>query len=235
MTDPALAITDLVFAYPGGARALDGIACTLATGGRLALVGANGAGKSTLLLTLNGLLRGTGRIVVDGLELSDANLPAIRRRIGYVFQDPDDQLFCPSVAEDIAFGPRQARLPESEVARRVAAALAAVGIADLASRPPHQLSLGQKKRAAIATALAGDPAILVLDEPTSSLDPRSRRELIALLSGLDRTLVVATHDLPLVRQLCDRVLVLQGGRVIADGTPAAVLDDARLLDEAGLA
>jgi cobalt/nickel transport system ATP-binding protein len=230
-----LELSDLRFTYPGGIPALAGISLRIAAGERVAVLGANGAGKSTLLLHLNGLLRGTGRITVDGLELSDASLPAIRQRVGYVFQDPDDQLFCASVGDDVAFGPRQARLPETEVAERSREALAMMGISDLARRHPHHLSLGQKKRAAIATALAMRPAVLVLDEPTASLDPRMRRELIALLAALPCTLVAATHDLALVHQLCQRAIILDGGRIAADGPVATTLADAGLLARTGLA
>jgi cobalt/nickel transport system ATP-binding protein len=232
---PILAITDLVFSYPDGTRALAGVSVSVLRGERVAVVGANGAGKSTFLLHLNGLLRGQGRIAVDGVVLDKHSLSAIRRRVGFVFQDPDDQLFCPTVADDVAFGPRQQRLPPDTVACRVTTALAAMDIRDLAQRHPHHLSLGQKKRAAIATALASEPDILVLDEPTSSLDPRSRRELIALLEGLDRTLVIATHDLPLVHHLCQRVLVLHAGRILADGPPSVILHDQHLIDTAHLA
>lgn len=229
-----LAVDHLGYAYPDGTRALEGVSFTVAPGERLAVVGANGAGKSTLLWHLNGLVRGTGRVVVDGLVLDRSSLAAIRRRVGLVFQDPDDQLFCPTVAEDVAFGPRQARLPEAEVQRRVASALAAVGMAGLGHRPPHHLSLGQRKRAAIAAVLAMEPAVLVMDEPTSGLDPRGRRELIALLAGLGCTLVIATHDLPLLTGLCPRVLVLADGRLIADTASSTLLADGALMDAAGL-
>ena len=228
-------LREVGFSYPDGQPALAGISLAIAAGERVAVLGANGAGKSTLLLQLNGLLRGSGTITIDGLVLAPATLRAIRQRVGFVFQDPDDQLFCTSVREDVAFGPRQARLPEAEVQARCAEALAAMGIADLATRHPHHLSLGQKKRAAIATALALRPSVLVLDEPSASLDPRTRRELIARLSTQSCTLVVASHDLALVRELCPRSVVLERGRVAADGTTGEVLNNASLLMETGLA
>lgn len=230
-----LELSDLRYAYPDGTPALAGISLSIAAGERVAVLGANGAGKSTLLLHLNGLLRGTGGITVDGLALTDATLPTIRQRVGFVFQDPDDQLFCASVGEDVAFGPRQARLPEAEVRTRTAEALAAMGITGLAKRHPHHLSLGQKKRAAIATALAMRPAVLVLDEPSASLDPRMRRELIALLGALPCTLIAATHDLALVHELCQRAVILEAGRIMADGPAEALLADAGLLARTGLA
>lgn len=232
---PIIAVEDLHFAYPDGTLAIDGITVSLHRGEHVAVVGANGAGKSTFLLHLNGLLQGKGRIQIDGVPLDASSLAIIRRRVGFVFQDPDDQLFCPTVADDVAFGPRQQRLPAATVQCRVESALTAVGISDLAKRHPHHLSLGQKKRAAIATVLASQPDILVLDEPTSSLDPRSRREFLALLRGLDCTLVLATHDLPAVRDLCQRVLVLKDGRILADGPPSIVLGDQNILDDAHLA
>jgi len=228
-------LRDAAFVYPDGTSALAGISLRIAAGERVAILGANGAGKSTLLLLLNGLLRGGGTIEVDGVRLDGGTLRTIRQRVGLVFQDPDDQLFCPSVREDVAFGPRQAGLPEAEVQTRVAEALAAMDIMALAARHPHHLSLGQKKRAAIAAVLAMRPAVLVLDEPSASLDPRTRRELIARLAALPCTLVVASHDLALVRELCPRTVILDAGRVAADGATASLLDDGALLARCGLA
>ncbi len=227
-------LRDVGFSYPDGVPALAGINLSIAAGERIAILGANGAGKSTLLLQLNGLLRGSGMISVDGLVLAPATLRAVRQRVGFVFQDPDDQLFCTSVREDVAFGPRQARLPEAEVQTRCDEALAAMSIGDLAPRHPHHLSLGQKKRAAIATALAMRPGVLVLDEPSASLDPRTRRELIACLAALPCTLLVASHDLALVRELCQRSIILDAGRIAADGPTEALLADAPLLARTGL-
>jgi cobalt/nickel transport system ATP-binding protein len=229
-----LDVRDLGYRYPDGTNALAGISLRVAAGERVAILGANGAGKSTLLLHLNGLLTGSGSVSVDGVRLAAATVAGIRQRVGFVFQDPDDQLFCASVGEDVAFGPRQARLPEAEVRERTSEALATMGISDLAHRHPHQLSLGQKKRAAIATALAMRPAVLVLDEPSASLDPRMRRELIAYLAALSCTLVVASHDLALVRELCGRAVVLDAGRIAADAPTQAILADAALLARTGL-
>jgi cobalt/nickel transport system ATP-binding protein len=225
---------DLSYVYPDGTAALAGISLQIASGERVAILGANGAGKSTLLLHLNGLLTGGGSIAIDGVRLEASTLPSIRHQVGFVFQDPDDQLFCASVIDDVAFGPRQARLPEAEVRVRANEALATMGITDLARRHPHHLSLGQKKRAAIATALAMRPAVLVLDEPSASLDPRMRRELIACLASLPCTLVVASHDLALVRDLCPRAMILDAGRVAADGPTPTLLADAALLARTGL-
>lgn len=227
-------LRDVGFSYPDGVVALVGVSLSIPAGERVAILGANGAGKSTLLLQLNGLLRGSGTVSIDGMTLVPATLRAIRQRVGFVFQDPDDQLFCASVREDVAFGPRQAGLPEAEVQARCAEALAAMAITDLAPRHPHHLSLGQKKRAAIATALVMRPSVLILDEPSASLDPRTRRELIALLAALPCTLLVASHDLALVRELCPRSIILDAGRVAADGATTMVLGDAVLLTRCGL-
>ena len=231
---PVLQVADLAYRYGDGTVGLAGLSFAVNAGERVAVVGANGAGKSTLFHCLVGLLPASGRITVAGLNLERKTLAELRRRVGLVFQDPDDQLFCLSVAEDVAFGPRQQRLPAAEVDRRVTTALAAVGLTEVGHKPPHHLSLGQRKRAAIASVLAMQPDVLVLDEPSGHLDPRSRRELLDLLKNLDRTLLVATHDLPLVAALCQRVLVLAAGRLLADTTPEALLGNSRLLDEAGL-
>lgn len=230
-----LDVRDLGYRYPDGTTALAGISLRVAAGERVAILGANGAGKSTLLLHLNGLLTGSGSVSVDGVRLAAATVAGIRQRVGFVFQDPDDQLFCASVGEDVAFAPRQARLPEAEVQSRTAEALATMGISELAHRHPHQLSLGQKKRAAIATVLAMRPAVLVLDEPSASLDPRMRRELIGCLAGLSCTLVVASHDLALVHALCPRAVILDAGSIVADGPTRDLLADAALLARTGLA
>jgi cobalt/nickel transport system ATP-binding protein len=229
-----LELSGVGFRYPDGTTALEGISLRLTDGERVAVLGANGAGKSTLLQLLNGLLRGTGAITVDGLALAPATLRQIRQRVGLVFQDPDDQLFCASVRDDIAFGPRQAGLPAAAVAERVSEALATMRITELAARHPHHLSLGQKKRAAIAAVLAMRPSLLVLDEPSASLDPRTRRELIALLAALPCTLLVASHDLALVRELCPRAIILDAGRLAADGETARLLADTELLARTGL-
>ncbi|TFV70516.1 ABC transporter ATP-binding protein [Blastococcus sp. CT_GayMR19] len=230
MTAPSLLVEDVAFAYPDGHQALFGVDLRLERGERVALLGPNGAGKTTLVLHLNGILRaGRGRVSVAGLPVGKPTLREIRRRVGVVFQDPDDQLFMPTVAEDVAFGPRNLGLPEPEVAARVAAALDRVGMAEFADRPPHHLSFGQRRRVAVATVLSMDPEILVLDEPSSNLDPAGRRELAEVLQALPVTLLMVTHDLPYALQLCPRSVVLDGGAVVADGPTRDLLADADLL------
>ena len=197
MSTPVLDLRGLAFRYPGSQQALFGVDLHVHAGERVALLGPNGAGKTTLVLHLNGVLRaGAGTVSVSGLSVDDANLAEIRRRVGIVFQDPDDQLFMPTVRDDVAFGPANLGLRGAELEARVAMALAAVGVADLADRVPHHLSFGQRRRVAIATVLAMEPDILVLDEPTSNLDPASRRELADILRALPVTVLMVTHDLP---------------------------------------
>jgi cobalt/nickel transport system permease protein len=229
-----LEIKDLSFTYPDGSPALRGISLAIAAGERVALVGANGAGKSTLLLHLNGIIE-SAAVTVSGLPATRANLKAIRQKVGLVFQNPDDQLFCATVAEDVAFGPRNLRLAESEIAERVRESLREVGLQGFERRSAFHLSVGEKKRAALATVLAMRPDVIVLDEPTGELDPRGRRELAALLRRIGRTQIVATHDFELARELCSRVVVLDKGTLVADGTVADVLGDHTLLAAHGLA
>jgi cobalt/nickel transport system permease protein len=226
---PAIDARGLRFSYGEGRPALDGVDLRVEHGERVAVLGPNGAGKTTLMLLLDGLLQGEGELVVAGIDARGRRLRELRARVGLVFQDPDDQLFMPTVGEDVAFGPRNLGLAEAEVARRTAGALAAVGLAGAEGRAPHALSGGERRRAAIATVLAMDPEVLVLDEPSSGLDPRGRRELLELLRGLGRTLVLVTHDLPFAAALCDRAVVLSAGRVVADGPCAQVLADGGLL------
>lgn len=231
----AIRVEQLKHRYPDGNEALDGVDLEVRCGERVALVGPNGAGKSTLLRHLNGLLTPThGRVWVMGQEVIPANYAAVRRRVGYVFQDSNDQLFCPSVLEDVAFGPLHLELPLEQVAQRVKRALAAVGLAGFESRVPQRLSAGEKRLVSLATVLSYDADVLVLDEPGTSLDPRNRRRLMGLLAGLDGTQLVATHDLDLAWELCRRVVLLAEGRVVADGPARQVLSDRKLLETSGL-
>ena len=226
----ALEVTDLSYAYPDGTAALGGVNITLRRGERVALLGPNGAGKTTLVLHLNGVLgESSGAIRVAGLPVEPANLAEIRRRVGIVFQDPDDQLFMPTVREDVGFGPALLGLRGTELSDRIAYALSQVGMAHVADRPPQHLSFGQRRRVAVATVLAMDPEILVLDEPSSNLDPASRRELAEILLSLDITILMVTHDLPYAAQLCPRTLVLSGGTIVADGGTRELLADDALL------
>jgi cobalt/nickel transport system ATP-binding protein len=204
-------------------------------GEKLALVGPNGAGKSTLMLHLNGIHQPShGTVRVAGLPTAGSNLPRIRAEVGLVFQDPDDQLFSPTVRDDVAFGPLHMGLPEDEIHDRVERALAAVGMSGFERRLPHRLSLGQRKRVAMATVLSMDPSVLVFDEPSAGLDPRGRRELIGLLHDLPQTLLVATHDMRLVAEVLPRTVVMDEGVIVADGPTDEILADATLLEAHGL-
>lgn len=230
-----LEIENLTFSYPNGFRALDNVSLSVGPDERVALVGPNGAGKSTLMLHLNGLLRASaGEVCVGGLPVEDDTLGQIRAWVGLVFQNPDDQLFSPRVFDDVAFGPLHMGLSEDEVRRRSMEALAAVDMADYADHISHHLSLGQKKRVSIATVLSMEPKILVFDEPSAGLDPRARRSLIELLDGMQRTMLVATHDMRMVEELFPRTVVLDVGRVVADGDTRAILGDEALLTRHGL-
>ncbi len=227
---PSLDVRDLAFAYPDGHQALFGVDLTINQGERVALLGPNGAGKTTLVLHLNGILTaGRGSVTVAGLPVAKENVQEIRRRVGIVFQDPDDQLFMPTVREDVAFGPANLGVRGDELDARVDEALDAVGMLQFRDRPPHHLSFGQRRRVAVATVLAMQPEILVLDEPSSNLDPTSRRELAEILLDLGLTTLMVTHDLPYALQLCPRSVVLSGGRVAADGPTPELLADEELL------
>ncbi|HEX5015009.1 MAG TPA: ABC transporter ATP-binding protein [Candidatus Limnocylindrales bacterium] len=231
----ALDVEHLHFTYPDGYEALKGIDLAIAAGEKVALVGPNGAGKSTLLLHLNGINEPThGTVRIGDTVVDRASARRIRARVGLVFQDPDDQLFSPTVFEDVAFGPLHMGMPTEDIHDRVERALAAVGMAGFERRMPHRLSLGQRKRVALATVLSMDPEVLVFDEPSAGLDPRGRRELIDLLRRLSQTMIVSTHDMRLVADVFPRVVVMDDGRVVADGATDTVLTDDALLQRHGL-
>jgi cobalt/nickel transport system ATP-binding protein len=225
----AIHATGVGYRYPSGRPALRGIDLHVEHGERVALLGPNGAGKTTFMLHLNGLLEGEGSLEVAGIDVARDTLSELRARVGLVFQDPDDQLFMSTVREDVAFGPLNLGLDRDAAAERVAEALATVRMSEVADRAPYQLSMGERRRVAIATVLAMRPALLVLDEPSASLDPRARRELIEMLATLERTMLVTTHDLPLAAELCERAVVLADGRVVADGRCEDILADEELL------
>ena len=227
-------VSGLHFSYPDGHVALRGISLTLCAGDKVALVGPNGAGKSTLMLQLNGILDGRGEIEIGGMRLTRGNLPVIRAMVGLVFQNPDDQLFSPTVFEDVAFGPLHMGLPEAEVFARVDSALEAVRMSGYRDRLSHHLSVGEKKRIAIATVLSMNPSILILDEPSAGLDPRGRRTLINLLRDLPITMLVSTHDMRLVEELFPRTIVMDDGQIVADGITKEILEDEKFLNEHGL-
>ncbi len=230
MSTPTISVETLSFRYPDGTRALSAIDLHIHPGERVALLGPNGAGKTTLVLHMNGIhMPQQGEVRVSGLELTKETVREIRRRVGIVFQDPDDQLFMPTVRDDVAFGPHNLGLEGKALERRVEEALRTVEVAELADRPPNHLSYGQKRRVAIAGVLAMRPEILILDEPTSNLDPASREELYDTLLGLDITQLVVTHDLGFAGALCGRAVVLNGGSVVADGPAEGVLSDRDLL------
>jgi cobalt/nickel transport system ATP-binding protein len=228
-------VEHLHFAYPDGLEALRGIDLVVARGEKVALVGPNGAGKSTFMLHLNGSNRPShGSVRVGGVTVDRASLGRIRAEVGLVFQDPDDQLFSPTVRDDVAFGPLHMGLPEADIHLRVERALASVGMAGFERRLPHRLSLGQRKRVAMATVLSMDPSVMAFDEPSAGLDPRGRRELIGLLGTMSQTMLVATHDMRLVADVLPRTVVMDGGLIVADGPTDQVLDDAALLEAHGL-
>lgn len=223
------------YRYPNGHEALRGVSFEITHGEKAALVGVNGAGKSTLLLHTNGLLLpASGRVVLGGMTLTRKTLPLVRQSVGLVFQDPDNQLFMPTVEEDVAFGPANMGLTPGEIEQRVAEALEAVGAARLRKASPNQLSGGQKKSVSIATVLAMQPSVLVMDEPTSNLDPRARRQTIDLIRRFSHTTLIATHDMELVLDLCTRMLVMKDGRIVADGATESLFNDLDLLEECGL-
>lgn len=234
----AIQVRNLRYRYHDGTEALRGVSFEVAPGECVGLVGPNGSGKSTLLLHLNGILPESPAdqpaVWIHGQPVTAATLPAIRRQVGLLFQDPDDQLFCATVQEDVAFGPQQLGLKPAEVDARVHKALAQVGLAGYNHRATHHLSQGEKRRVCLAGVLACEPSVLVLDEPTSDLDPRGRREFKTLLRQIPGTKLIATHDLELVVELCSRVIVLDQGQIVTQGAPAQVLNDEPLMLAHGL-
>ena len=235
MSHHHLQARELSFTYPDGHRALQDVSFCVSPGECVGIIGSTGAGKSTLLLHLNGVLRATaGEVRVRDVPITAATVADVRRAVGMVFQDSDDQLFMPTVFDDVAFGPINMSLPKHEVQSRVEDALARVGASHLATRPPYRLSGGEKRAVAIAGVLAMEPSILVMDEPSDGLDPAARRRLINLLKGFDHTKVIATHDLDLVLDVCSRVLVMHHGRLEADGTPDVIFSDSVLLERCHL-
>ncbi len=230
MSVPTVEMQGVSFSYPDGHPALSGVDLHVHPGERLALLGPNGAGKTTLVLHLNGILAAdTGTVHIAGLPVEKANLTEIRRRVGIVFQDPDDQLFMPTVADDVAFGPANLGLTGDDLRRRVTRALESVGMEERRDRAPHHLSYGERRLAAIAGVLAMEPEIVVLDEPTANLDPAGRRELAEVLDALGHTMLLVTHDLPYALQLCDRAVILNRGSIVADGPTREVLADREVM------
>ncbi len=228
-------VAGLHFRYPDGFDALKGITVQIAKGEKVALIGPNGAGKSTFMLHLNGInAPSEGKVTVGGMAVSRENLGRVRAEVGLVFQDPDDQLFSPTVYDDVAFGPVHMGLKKDEVDERVTRALADVGLSGFEKRLPHHMSIGQRKRAALATVLSMSPSVLVLDEPSAGLDPRGRRELIHLLRELPQTMLVSTHDMKLVAEVFPRTIIMDAGEIVADGETAAILADKDLLEAHGL-
>jgi cobalt/nickel transport system ATP-binding protein len=230
----SIEVEHLTFKYPDGHTALWDVSLNITPGEKTALVGPNGAGKSTLILHLNGILSGQGSVKVCGLEVNNENLKLVRGQVGMVFQTPDDQLFSPTVYDDVAFGPLYQGLAEDEVQARVDQALAAVDMSTYKDRVSHHLSAGEKKRIAIATVLSMQPEVLVLDEPTAGLDPRGRRGLINLLRDLPLTMLVSSHDMLMVRELFPRIVIMDEGRIVADGATEILMKDAALLESHGL-
>lgn len=231
----AVVLQHVSFHYPGRQQALRDVALQVNLGEKVALIGPNGAGKSTLLLHLNGVLGALdGSVAVSGIQVRRETLSHVRALVGLVFQDPDDQLFSPTVFDDVAFGPIHMGLPADEVRRRVTWALEQVGMQGFENRMPHRMSLGQRKRVALATVLSMEPAVLALDEPSAGLDPRARNDLVQLLHSLQQTLILSTHDLPLVADVCPRAIVLNGGVIAYDGPSEHLLKNQSLLEEYSL-
>lgn len=235
MSDISIKIEDLYYTYSDGYEALKNINLILYKGESLGIVGANGAGKSTLLLQLTGInFPSKGKIEINSLELIKKNLANIRKDIGFVFQNPEDQLFTTSIYDDVAFGPKNYKLSKDEVEKRVNNALEKVGILQLKDRAPYRLSGGQQNLAAIATAISMEPSILIMDEPTAALDPKARRRLINLLNGFSYTKIIASHDLDMIFDTCTRTIVLKDGKIVADGATKDILLDEALMEECNL-
>jgi len=235
MSHHIVELKDVHFQYPDGTEALKGISFKVFHGESVGITGANGAGKTTLLLNLNGhLLPTSGEISIGDIPLTKKTKQEIRKKVGFVFQRPDDQLFMPSVYEDVAFGPINLGLDQEKVDERVKSALQMVGCLHLMKRPPHRLSEGQKRAVAIAAVMAMNPDILVMDEPASNLDPKSRRQLINLLKGFQHTKIVASHDLDLILDVCERCIMIKDGKIVVDGPAEEVLTNEVLLDENNL-
>lgn len=230
----SIEIEQLTYSYPDGHQALHEVSLVIKPGEKVALVGPNGAGKSTLILHLNGILSGPGQVRVCGMEVNKENLSQVRAMVGMVFQSPEDQLFSPTVFDDVAYGPIYQGLSPEVIQDRVRQALDAVGMSEYGGRVSHHLSLGEKKRIAIATVLSMQPEVLILDEPTAGLDPRARRAFIDLLRALPMTMLVSSHDMLFVEELFPRMVILDGGRVVADGQTSALMRDDQLLNLHGL-
>jgi len=234
MNQPAIIINSLEYSYPDGTEALRGVDLTISPGQKVALVGRNGAGKSTLLLALGGFIDFKGKIEIAGLNLEKKTVSTVRRKLGIVFQNPDHQLFMPTVEEDVAFGPLNMGLDDDEITRRVNAALDQTGTRHLRHKPPHHLSIGEKHRVAIASVLSMQPQILIMDEPSSNLDPLGRRELIDLLKAMHHTILIAGHDLQLMLEVCPRTFIIDAGKIAANGTTTELFADERLMLTHGL-
>lgn len=232
----AIKVENLSYRYPDGKSALQSVSFEVKNGESVALMGPNGAGKTTLFLIINGLLEATsGNIFIFDTKINGKkSIRNIRNRIGIVFQNPDDQLFCPTVFDDIAFGPLNYDVPTDEIKKRVKEALEAVGMSGFENRLSHHLSLGEKKRVSIATILSMRPEIILLDEPSSNLDPRSRRKMIETIKKLDATKIIATHDLKMALELCGRGIIMDEGKIVADGILTDIFNDRQLLEEHGL-
>jgi cobalt/nickel transport system ATP-binding protein len=230
----AIEINNFSYHYPDGTAALDNITLSIEAGDRIALIGSNGAGKSTLLLAMAGFVKGTGKVLIDGIEINRKNLKRIRTLIGSCLENPEDQLFMPTLFDDIAFGPLNMDLDSEQVKERVTEALKTVGLDGMAEKAPHHLSAGQKRAAAIATILSMSPQIITLDEPDGSLDPRNRNNLIKLLKGLSQTLIIATCNMNFAAEVADRIILMDNGCIIADGDCNKIMTDAALMTDHGL-